>query len=375
MINVHELGIFPGATDHSARLQQLLHANPWPVDFYFPPSHLRYNFAVSIHRDDVGFHGEGEGTCFQHPAGALHPGGVIEIGNTALAHESPLRKRIRLKSFVVDGNKANTDAPTSDLHGHVIIATHTEGLEIDGVKAKNGHNAGVAIVIWSDGYRVRRAVVEDCGNATHTGPGWDVNSSKDGEFDVRSYRCYDGARSLDNVFGSKGVIEVYDAIRHGWIQNNQSMNASANNHFWAKVYGCGENAVILGDNLSGGSLRVEAERAGYVGVNANDVTKMRLSLLTKESEGPGLLTTENFIGNQVRHTSMLDGRAGSVGDYFATDVSGSDNDFHVESIDSDPWKTRGLVMRPASFDNRTLTHTWANTAQPYLDQGTGNTYL
>jgi len=375
MINVNELGIYPGATDHSVRLQQLLHANPWPVDFYFPPSHLRYSFAISIQRDDVGLHGEGEGTCFQHPSGALHPGGLIEIGNTALGNTAPEFKRIRLKNFSADGNKANTDAPISDCEGHVIIATHTKGLDIEGVKAKNGHNSGIAIVIWSDGFRVRQAVIEDCGSAIHTGPGWEVNSSSNGEFEVRTYRCYDGGRSLDNVYGSKGVIEVYDAMRHGFIYNNQTSNASAQNDFWAKVYGCGENAVILGDNISGGSLRVETQGAGYAGVNANDVKNVRMSLRTVESQGPGLIATGEFIGNRVRHTSLRDGRDLAQGDYFAIDVSGSGNDLHVETIDSDPWQVRGLVMRPASFNNRTLSHYSENTAQPYLDQGTGNSYL
>lgn len=328
-----------------------------------------YLGVISVRRSDITL--IFENATIKHPAGAAS--NVLELGDTASGNGAAAYEKINIVGQVLlDGNKSNVTAPSDDLTGWGFCATKISNSQWAHVRAKNCHNGGAGIFIDSN-YNTGSFYVESCGNVTHTGPGFDINSSKYGEFHFVSKDCYDGGRVLDNCWNLNVSGTVHNATRHGFVYNNQSTNESYNNNIDIDVYTCGSVGFNVGLNCRTSNIRANIYDATGVGMTfTNDATyhssNLNIDLTTRSGDLQGLL----LYGDDciIRHQSYLDGRAGSQGAVFAVDVNGNRNKLSVSLVDSSTWQVRGVVFRAGATDNELLSYTYTNTADPLNDGGT-----
>jgi hypothetical protein len=339
-----------------------------------------YLATVSLRFDNAGIIGPGSANCtVKHPPGALAVGGVIEVGDTASGNSAASYNKFVARGFTIDGNRANTTAPTDDLKGHGLVLTKISYWHISDVRVINCHNAGVIPVINSN-YGYVDCTVENCGNATHTNPGFDINSSKYITGAVVSKDCYVGARVLDNCWGLILSVTVHNATSHGAIYQNQPANESHTNNLTFTINTTGDHGLVVQENVRGGIINASIIDAANVGCNipdgsvaANRVSGLILNLTTRSSGAQGLLCHANDC--RIVHRSYLDGRNGAQGSSYACDVHGDRNTLDVDVQDSDPWQVRGVAIRANATKNRLASLTWTNTADPYSDAGTDTTFL
>ena len=329
---------------------------------------------MSIRRSNISIVGAGSSaTILRQPAGALSTGGVIEVGDTASGNSATAYDKFCISGMTLDGNRTAATAPTNDLRGHGLAFTKITNYSISDLRAINCYNAGVGLFINSN-FGSISCRVYNCGNATYTGPGFDINSSKYISLDVVSEQCYAGARVLDNCWGVNGRVAVYNATVGGFIYDNQNVNESYSNNLDVAVVTCGGNGFTLGANCRNSTIRatiISATGAGFVFTNpgatyaaSNNV----LDICTRSSGQTGLLCYGN--DNFIRHQSYLDGRSGAQGSYFAVDVYGNRNKFDVDLIDSAIWQVRGIAFRAGATDNDLRVYSYTNTADPISDSGT-----
>lgn len=334
-----------------------------------------YLGTLSLRFDNAGVIGQGSRyTTLKNPAGALSTGGVIEVGDTASGNGAAAYVGFICRGLTIDGNKAAATAPADDVTGHGLILTNTTHWRITDVIAKNCHNAGVIPVIVSS-YGHVECTVESCGNATHTGPGFDINSSSHITGSVISKDCYQGARVLDNCFGVNLKASVYNATNHGFIYNNQTVNFSYGNNLDVTVHTCGAIGVSIGLNCSSSNIRATVYDATSFGCQIGGNASFpsygnNITLATYSGDVAGLYIDVGADDNIIDHTSVLDGRAGAQGSVFAVDVNGNRNKLTVALRDSATWQVRGIAVRAGATDNDILAYSFTNTADPYNDAGT-----
>jgi hypothetical protein len=303
---------------------------------------------------------------------------VFEIGQSAMGNLATPFSNIVLRGMTIDANKANNSAPTNDLGWHGVILCATSNYTIDDVRVINAHNAGLIVAINSN-FGTISARVHSCGNATHTGPGFDINSSKYLVVDCVSDSCYVGARSLDNCWGNTIRASVYNSSSHGFVYNNQPGNQSYNNVIDATVITCGGNGFILGENCKSSDLAITVIDANDTGLTtgtpalANRASNNIIDITTRSSNNSGVLL--HGTANTIIHQSYLDGRSGPQGSHFACDITGDNNTIESTVIDSSPWQVRGLAIRSGSTNNNIKSLSFTNTADAYSDSGTGTTIV
>jgi len=387
VVSVKDFGaVGDGVADDTAAIQAAVDAVPLTGGcVFFPPG--TYCGYLLVWRSNISIRGSGSAsTTIKLPNSTAaitkpwEPGGtityvpnVIEISNAAMGNLATTRSNVCISGITIDGNKANNSSPTSDIGWHGIILTATSKFQIDDVVAKNCNNAGIVVAINSNFGSVS-ARVEACGNATYTGPGFDINSSKYLSVDITSNDCHDGVRSLDNCWGNTIRARVYNATRHGFVYNNQTSNSSYNNIIDVTVITCGQIGFVLGANCASSDIAATIINAGYEGMNTGSLSAAFrpsgniIDLTTRSSQRTGLLLYGTR--NTITHHSYLDGRSGSVGSYFATDITGDENKFDVIVEDTSTWQVRGIAIRSGSNNNRIQSFVWTNTDDPLSDSGT-----
>lgn len=337
-----------------------------------------YLATISIRGNNVGIYGAGSSvTTIKHPTGVTLTN-VLELGNTAAGNGATAYSGLIVRGLTLDGNRSNIAQGSDDLTGHGLPLTKISNFHISDVRAINCWNAGVGVFISSN-FGYADCYVENCGNATagQTTAGFDINSSRYGQFTVVSNACYAGGRLLDNCFGNSVRISVFNATKDGFSYNNQSVNSSYANTIDLQVYTCGQNGLNIGENCTNSNIRAivyNATNSGCVigDATGNPSTNNNIDLVTFTSGGNGLLIKSDGNDNTIRHQSNLDGRTGAQGSVFAVDISGNRNKLVIDLIDSATWQVRGIAMRAAALDNEILSYSFTNTADP-LNDGAANT--
>lgn len=219
---------------------------------------------ISVRGNNFSLIGAGSSrTTIKHPAGAAS--NVLELGDTASGNSATAYSNITIRGVTLDGNKASVTAPGTDLVGHCLPLTKISKFHISDVRAVNCHNAGVGIFILSN-YGYADVAVENSGNATLTGPGFDVNSSSYNVLNVTCKDCYDGVRLLDNAFHNTLRAVVQNASRHGSILNNQNVNESYGNLIDVTVDTAAQHGMTVGPNVRNNDIRLAARNVGDTGL-------------------------------------------------------------------------------------------------------------
>lgn len=368
-LNVLAWATGDGATIDTAAFVTALAATPVGGALRFPAA--TYLGVLSVRRNDITL--IFEGCTIKHPPGAVS--NVLELGDTASGNLATAYEKINIIGQVLlDGNKANVTAPTGDVTGWGFCATKISNSDWNGIRAKNCHNGGTGIFINSN-YNKGAFYVESCGNATHTGPGFDINSSKYGIYDFISKDCYAGGRVLDNCYGLEVRGTVFNATKDGFIFNNQSVNSSYANSIDVTVYTCGQHGLNIGENCFNNTIVASTYNATNSGCVIGDGTAHPsycniISLETYNSGEAGLLIKSDGNDNTITHQTNLDGRTGVQGTSFAVDCSGNRNKLSVTLIDSATWQVRGIAFRSGAVENDLTAYSFTNTLDPYSDLGT-----
>jgi len=386
-VSVKDFGaVGDGLTDDTAAMATALAATPSGGTLWFPAgTYLGY---LIVRKNNVTIKGSGSAsTTIKVPNGATYTqpkeaGGTItgtpsciEVGDLAMGNLAAAYTNIRVEGFTLDGNKANTTAPTADVLNLGLSFTKSDYCSFDDIRAIDCHGVGIGAFINSN-YIIGRGYVENCGFATSY-PGFDLNSSKYGIYDIVSRNCFAGGRILDNCWGNNLRLSVHNASADGFVYNNQTVNQSHTNNADVAVHTCGQHGINIGVNCKNSHIRgtvIGATGFGCIigGSSGNTSFGNTLNIATQNSQSSGLVVGEFATDNIIEHISTLDGRAGAAGSVFAVDVTGSRNTFTLKVIDSSTWQVRGVAMRAAARDNVIVSYDYTNTVDPYND-GAANT--
>lgn len=340
---------------------------------FIPPG--TYLATLSVRGSNVAIFGAGSAvTTIKHPVKTIS--NVLELGDTASGNAATAYSGIVVSGLTLDGNRSNVTQGSDDFTGHGLPMTKISKFHLSDVRAINCWNAGVGVFIDSN-YGYADVYVENCGNATagQTTPGFDINSSKYGQFTAVSKDCYAGGRVLDNCYGNSVRISVQNATKDGFNYNNQSSNYSYANNLDITVYTCGQHGLNIGENCFGSNIKATIYSATNSGCVIGDATAHPsygniIDLATYSSGDSGLLIKSDGNDNIIRHQSNLDGRTGAQGTAFAVDVSGNRNNLSVSHIDSATWQVRGVAFRAGAADNILAALTFNTTQDPINDAGT-----
>jgi hypothetical protein len=392
VVSVKDFGaVGDGVADDTAAIQAAIDAigNSGGTVMFPPGTYLGYGF---VWKNNVALVGSGSSSTtiklpnstpqvtkpYEFGNTISYVPNVLEIGQAAMGNSATPFSNIVLRGITIDANKANNNAPLNDLGWHGVILTATSNYTIDDVRIINAHNGGLVVAINSN-FGTISARVYSCGNATHTGPGFDINSSKYLVIDCVSDSCYVGVRVLDNCWGNTIRAAVYNSSSHGFVYNNQVSNESYNNVINATVIGCGGNGFILGPNCKSSDLAITVIDANDTGVAtgtialANRPSNNIINVTTRSSNHSGVVL--QGTANTIIHQSYLDGRSGPQGSVFAFDITGDNNTIESTVVDSIPWQVRGLVIRAGSTNNNVKSLSYTNTADPFFDSGTKTTIV
>ena len=386
-VSVKDFGaVGDGVTDDTAAMAAALAATPNGGTLYFPSG--AYLGWLIVRKNNVTIMGAGSAsTTIKIPNGATYTqpkeaGGTItgvpsciEVGDLAMGNLASVYTNIRVQGFTLDGNKANTTAPAADVLGLGLAFTKASYCSFEDIRSTNCHGVGIGVFIDSN-YMIGRGYVENCGFATSY-PGFDINSSKYGIFDIVSRNCYAGGRILDNCWGNHLKLVVQNATADGFIYNNQAVNQSHTNVIDVTVHTCGQHGINVGSNCKNSHIRgtvFTATGVGCVVFPASGFPSVgnTFKVATNNGSVQGLYVAADATDNIFEHVSNLDGRAGAAGSVFAVEIFGQRNKFLLTVLDSATWQVRGVVMRAAALDNEILSYTYTNTADPYND-GAANT--
>ena len=369
-VTPEQFGANPGVSDDTIPFQRAF-ATGRPVYV----SAALYIAALSVRRNNVVLFGPGSAfVTIRQPAGGLSPGGVFEVNDTAAGNAAPPLTGLVVHGVTLDGNEANTTPPVGDLTGHGLIWTAMSDFYVSDVVAINCHNAGIIPAINSNNGHIQGRV-RNCGG-TVTGPGFDINSSKNITVDIVSEDCYDGARVLDNAWNIIGRIAVSNATRHAFVLNNQAVNEGYTTRLDVVVNGCGTHGLIIGENSRAFDITAlvnDAEGYGCI-VNAGSTAATTpsngtLRLTTKGGQFQGLLCYGDDL--DITHKSYNDCLSGAPGDNYASEVYGDRNTWRGSINGLTVARPRGLVFRAGAEDN-VLASLTTNTIVgiPFFDQGT-----
>lgn len=302
---------------------------------------------------------------------------VLEIGNLALGNSAPPYTNLTVRGLTIDGNKANVSEPSSDMTDWGLSFTNCAYCKFSDIHAINCWNGGVGVFINSN-YCIGEAYVYNSGAgnlSTGTEEGFDINSSKYGQFKIISDTCQNGARFLDNCFGNIIDAVIYNATTTGFICNNQTINQSYGNTLRLSVIGgCSAQAVLVTANCRNNFITAAIEGVGGYGINE--------PLVGAPNTPEGNTYVVNSYLGQIQSCYIggnsgiwtintdRDGRGGSQGSTYAVDVNGNNNVLHVNLTDTSTWQVRGVVMRSGATENTLASYNYTNTADPYDDSGT-----
>lgn len=367
----NDIRAFTYTLDVSSAIAAAILATPAGGTLIFP--YGGYSGYISVRRSNITL--LFEGSTIKLPSSTNYPA-CLELGDLASGNGATAYTGIHLAgSVTLDGNRTGITVPVNDLTGWGLATTKiSKSSWGTGVKAINCYNGGVGIFIDSNS-NTGVFHVENCGNATLTGPGFDLNSSKYGVYGVTSRDCYIGGRILDNCFGNNVTIAYFNATTIGFIYNNQAVNESRNNNIDVTGITSGTSGLVIGLKCRGGNIRAAIYGATTFGCDiindatpANKSRNLNIDLTTENSGAQGLRSYGDDC--TVRHQSYLDGRTGAQGSVFAVDVLGDRNKLIVDLIDSATWQVRGVVFRAGATDNHLMSYTYTNSADPISDSGT-----
>jgi hypothetical protein len=387
VVSVKDFGaVGDGVTDDTTAIATAIAATPSGGTLFFPAG--TYLGWLIVRKNNVTIMGAGSAsTTIKIPNGATYTqpkesGGTItgvpscvEVGDLAMGNLASAYTNIRVQGFTLDGNKANTTAPTADVLGLGLNFTNASYCSFDDIRAINCHGVGIGFFINSN-YMIGRGYVENCAFATSY-PGFDINSSKYSICDIVSRNCFAGGRILDNCWGNHLRLAVHNATADGFIYNNQTVNQSHTNAVDVAVHTCGQHGINVGSNCKNSHICGTVFTAAGYGCNVSPAagfpsTGNTFKVSTNNGNSQGLLVSADATDNIFEHVSNLDGRAGGAGSSFAIDIAGARNKFSLIVLDSATWQVRGVAMRAAARDNEILSYTFTNTADPYND-GAANT--
>lgn len=296
---------------------------------------------------------------------------VIDFNNIGLGNSSLPLTDASIYGITVDGNRANTRVPDTDLHGWGISFTRFSRVTYRDIRAINCHLGGIGTFIDSNDHQ-GEAVVENCGFSQvdcDGRPGFDINSSSRGSWKVRVINCWHGARLIDNCRGNRLQADVVDAVKIGMIAGNQPVNASRDNAIILTVDGgCVTAGLQVGQRVHSSSFiaKIRNVQGPAAHTTANDSAVAgrgcTFDLVTRGNGGQGALIQGRW--DRFLIDSVKDGRGGGQGAVFAVDIEGSHNIISANIVDGVPWKVRGVALRRNAVGNEIAAYNWPNVANP-----------
>ena len=326
--------------------------------------------------------GDGSAVSILRRRPASPSANVLEFGETALGNEANTYERNAVYGLTFDGNRERVEQPLTDLTDWGLAFTKCSLGYFGDIEAMNCWNGGVLVAINSN-FNRGSAEAKNCGrgNLRANGdgePGFDVNSSKNNRFLIRSENCRDGARLLDNCADDILDVQVRNAEVTGFIYNNQPVNESHNNHIHVAVDGgCAAQGVSIGANARHSTLVLSIRRTKGAGVNEIAGMGARLAptgntyvVSTAECAGQSCIIGGNEGSWTIR--SRSDGRAGPQGAFYAIDILGMRNRVSAAVTDESSWQVRGISLRRGATENIVDQFTYRNIGTPFDDAGQRN---
>lgn len=337
-----------------------------------------YSGYLSVRKNNITITGKGSGaSVIKTPAGVNT--NVLEIGETAHTGSPAPFDAVIVKGLTLDGNLSGTPTPTTDLTGWGLPVTNTKHLVLDDVKAVNCHNGGIGIFINSDYGRGSGLYVENCGTGfgAVTEPGFDINSSSYGIWDVITKDCKNGIRVLDNSVGNVVNGVIVNATDNGFLIGADQGNSNYGNQCNIMVAGgCQYIGASISGKTSGNTLNMNVYGVAGVGalLSTNTLSEKpignTINLTTKSSGAQGLLL--NGDSNIVTHLSNTDGLSAGQGAWYAVEIIGSGNKVASTVVDSSTWKVRSVSVASGASNNE-ISYTRNDSMNGLLNDAGTNT--
>lgn len=278
--------------------------------------------------------------------------GNIGKGNSAIAYSGGY-----IRDLTVDGNASQLATPENDLHGWGIALTKYSNVDLIDVRAQNTLAGCIGRFINSNGF-TDRVFVKDGAQVAIEGdrkPNYDINSSKEGFFDVNSDGGYYAVRVLDNTGRIIGRWVAKNPAFTGLVTGNQTVNASATLNIEGVVLGgVRDYGTIVGANVTGATIHVQTEdidgvpfiELGTTFVADQYRARNGRYVIQSARSGNGIISIGGN-GATVEIHSTDDGQdilSGDEGDQFAVEVSGKNVTILKARIDNPIGKLRGLKI-------------------------------
>lgn len=312
---------------------------------------------------------------------------VLDFGQIGAGNDAEPRSGAHLHGLTLDGNRDNTEAPSSDIFGWGLTFTAFSNVTYHDIVAQNCHCGGFGTFINSNFHAASNWRAKNCGFALGH-PGFDVNSSKYGVWSSGSVdSSKNGVRIIDNCWNNKLDCSVYNAENSGFIYNNQlgempgSGNYSENNDVSVRVYGgCVSGGVQIGAKCSASKIDALIVNTLYCGINevaqldpADNPNGNFYNIVTRNNAASScLIGGDSSVWNVI---TTNDGRSGPQGSFFAVVVSGNRNTMTVNLQDTSPWQVRGIQFDATATSNNIASYSYTNTGQSLLDGGMTNRYI
>jgi hypothetical protein len=397
VVNVKASGALgDGATNDTAAIVAAMALVPANGILYFPAG--TYRAYIQVWRSNITVMGAGSSaTTIKLPDNQLitvdtthsietGAPSVIDVGKIWDYDFLLTVDKVAIIGMTIDGNKAN-NAPSAtpldtDLWGWGLTFTQATNHVFSDVVVQNCSGGGVGVLINSNYGRGNCRVVS-CGTHNYTAagyiPGFDINSSSYGVYDVISATCAAGARVIDNSNGNYVRATITGTTENGFIYGAEEVNHAENNEFHITINGgChASGAVQVGRNTSNSLIFATIQDVLWHGFHEVDYADTYLSrnniynVTTSGCRGSScIISGFNSIWNI---TSRGDGLHASQGIYHAVDVQGSYNILNVSITEGATWQVRGIEFGSASSGNILTGYSANNIVTPYTDLGGGNT--
>lgn len=341
------------------------------IALHFPPG--TYLAWIYIRQDNVSLIGSGADVCrIRLPAGALHrllpergrkaltgTPCVIEAGSIGDGNFARPFRGLQLSGFTLDGNRSATRQANNareDIFGWGLAFTNFSDVRYEDLIAENCHAGGIGTFINSDRH-VGTAIIRNCGEALNH-PGFDVNSSHDGKWNITVSTCPYGVRLLDNIWNCRVVATIDNAELSGLVCNNQAVNESYLNDVQATIKGgCKNSGAQIGDGWSRSTFRLDIDDVRGVGVNSigpvagsRGETRNNFFVKTARCGAQSVIVDGNASVWDIQ--SSEDGTQSPAGSLFAIDVRGRANTLSIAIDGSQTKRLRAIALRTTSGSNQ-----------------------
>lgn len=299
----------------------------------------------------------------------------IDIGNTPMGNSAVAVDNITCTGFEVDGNRANTTTPATDLFGWGVTMTKATGCTI-AVRGINCWQGGFGGFINSNENTID-AYAENCGFSAQLPASIDLNSSDNNVVNAISKDCNFGGRIIDNCDGNIFNITIKNPTISGFILTNQLVNEGCfNNQINVSVIGgvtadamqigakCYSNPITLSTKgVGGGALHIVKQASASDNSRGNNivVNSYESQLYSVKSDGDN---------NTITMNSTRDGRQGAAGAHHALTCDGDKNKLSLNIVDSGTAQVRGWVMASNATDNEIVSVEYDGLVSPFTDLGT-----